>query len=176
MSAGKAASVFLAKWKKHPIILKAYRFWTSAQARKKKGYFALTQMEALAATEFDILSLCYEAGVHVPTPVGRVGNYVTMRFIGDGVDTAPQLRDATLDNPEDALNQILDDYFLMYTKAHYIHGYLSKYNILWWLDQPWIIDVPQGYRVDAWPDMEQAEALLSKDIHNVLLHFKKYGV
>jgi RIO kinase 1 len=176
VSAGKEASIFLAMWKKHPIILKAYRYWTSAQARKKKGYFAPTQMEALAAREFDILSLCYKAGVHVPTPVGRVGNYVTMRFIGAGVETAPQLRDATLDDPEDALDQILDDYFLMYTKAHYIHGDLSKYNILWWQGRPWIIDVPQAYRVDAWADMKQAEALLSRDIRNVLLHFKRYGI
>ncbi|MFW9912310.1 MAG: RIO1 family regulatory kinase/ATPase [Candidatus Thorarchaeota archaeon] len=176
VSAGKEASIFLALWKGHPLILKAYRYWTSAQARKKKGYFAPTQMEALAAKEFDILSLCYRAGVHVPTPVGRVGNYVTMRFIGDGVDTAPQLRDATLEAPEEALDRIIDDYFLMYTKAHYIHGDLSKYNILWWQSRPWIIDVPQAYRVDAWADMEQAEALLSRDIRNVLLHFKRYGI
>ncbi|MHA2208436.1 MAG: RIO1 family regulatory kinase/ATPase domain-containing protein [Candidatus Thorarchaeota archaeon] len=176
VSAGKEASIFLAMWKEHPIILKAYRFWTSAQSKKKKGYFAPTQMEALAAREFDILSHCYKAGVHVPTPIGRVGNYVAMRFIGDGVDTAPQLRDAELDDPEHVLNQILDDYFLMYTIAHYVHGDLSKYNILWWQGRPWIIDVPQAYRVDAWADMESVEALLSRDIYNVLAYFNKYGV
>ncbi|MHA2211046.1 MAG: RIO1 family regulatory kinase/ATPase domain-containing protein [Candidatus Thorarchaeota archaeon] len=176
VSAGKEASIFLAMWKEHPIILKAYRFWTSSQARKKKGYFAPTQMEALAAKEFDVLSLCFKAGVHVPTPIGRVGNYVTMRFIGDGMETAPQLRDVEIDDPEHALDQILDDYLLMYTKAHYVHGDLSRYNILWWMGRPWIIDVPQAYRVDAWADMKRVESLLSRDIRNVLSYFKKYGV
>jgi RIO kinase 1 len=176
VSAGKEASIFLAMWKKHPIILKAYRFWTSAQSRKKKGYFAPTQMEALAAKEFDILTLCYKAGVHVPTPIGRVGNYVTMQFIGTGFDTALQLREAELVNPEHVLDQILDDYLLMYGKAHYVHGDLSKYNILWWQERPWIIDVPQAYRVDAWADMDHVESLLSRDIHNVLSYFKRHGV
>jgi RIO kinase 1 len=133
-------------------------------------------MEALAAKEFDILSLCFKAGVHVPTPIGRVGNYVTMRFIGDALDTAPQLRDAEVDDPELVLDQILDDYLLMYSKAHYVHGDLSRYNILWWQNRPWIIDVPQAYRVDAWADMKQVESLLYRDIRNVLSYFKKYGV
>jgi len=92
MKAGKEASIYLAMWKEHPIILKAYRLWQTSQTSKKKGFFAPGKMEALAAKEFDILSSAFRAGVSVPTPIGRVGNYLTMRFLGDGHDAAQAVR------------------------------------------------------------------------------------
>ncbi|MFX0107356.1 MAG: RIO1 family regulatory kinase/ATPase [Candidatus Hodarchaeota archaeon] len=187
INAGKEASIFLAEWKGHNIILKAYRLWQSShKMSKKKGYVPqgtskrthciLGMMEDLAVMEYDYLMNCFRAGVHVPTPIGRVGNYLTMRFIGDGVQPAPQLKDVELDQPERVLNQILDDYLLMYSKAQYVHGDLSQYNILWWQDLPWIIDVPQAYKVDKWCDMVKAEKLLHRDIKNVLSYFESYGI
>ncbi len=174
--AGKEASIFIARWMEHPILLKAYRFWTTAQAQKGKGFYAPGKMAMLAAREFDILMECFKAGVHVPTPIGRVGNYLTMRLIGENGLPAPQLRDVDLKNPESVLDQILDDYLLMYRDAHWVHGDLSGYNILWWQERPWIIDVPQAYRVNAWADMKHVTQLLRRDIRNVLMDFKSYGI
>ena len=51
MNAGKEASIYLATWKNHPIILKAFRFWNTSQAKKSKGYFAPGRMQVLAATQ-----------------------------------------------------------------------------------------------------------------------------
>ena len=174
--AGKEASIFIAKWGDHPILLKAYRLWTTAQARSFRGFNALERMEMVAAKEYDILLECFKAGVHVPTPVGRVGNYLTMRLIGDEGLPASQLRDVTLESPELVLDQILDDYLIMYRDAHWVHGDLSGYNVLWWQERPWIIDVPQAYRVNAWADMKRVKKLLSRDIRNLLADFKRYGV
>lgn len=174
VKAGKEASIYLAKWKGHPIILKAYRFWQTSQASKKKGFFAPGKMQVLAAKEYDVLLACFNAGMRVPTPIGRVGNYITMRFLGDGVEPAAQLKDIQLEDPEMVLDQILDDYLLMYRDATYVHGDLSRYNILWWANKPWIIDVPQAYLVGAWADMKKAESLLRRDIVNVLSYFKRY--
>ncbi len=176
LKAGKEASIFLADWKGYPILLKAYRFWQTAQASKKKNVYAPAKMEALAAKEFDILSLCFKKGMNVPTPIGRVGNYLTMRLIGDGTKPAPQLRNVYLDDPEAALDTILDQYLIMYRDAHYTHGDLSAYNILWWDDRPWIIDVPQAYKVDVYCDMMKVEALLRRDIRNVLSYFAQYRI
>ena len=187
MSAGKEASIFLAQWKEHPIILKVYRLYQSShQLSKKKGYVTqasskrtyciLNMMEDLAVAEYDILMSCFQMGVHSPTPIGRVANMLTMRFIGDGIDPAPQLRDVTLQNPEQVLDQILDDYLIMYRDAHYVHGDLSRYNILWWQERPWIIDVPQAYKVGVHSDMNKAEAILKRDISNVLGYFEEYGI
>ncbi|MFX1260601.1 MAG: RIO1 family regulatory kinase/ATPase [Promethearchaeota archaeon] len=187
INAGKEASIFLAQWRGHHIILKAYRLWQSshkmskkrgyvAQGTGKRTYFILGMMEDLAVMEYDFLMNCFRAGVHVPTPIGRVGNYLTMRFIGDETQPAPQLKDVNLENPENVLDQILDDYLLMYGKAHYVHGDLSKYNVLWWQDRPWIIDVPQAVTVNKWSDMLRVEKLLMRDIKNVLDHFESYGI
>ncbi|TFG33183.1 hypothetical protein EU527_08525 [Candidatus Thorarchaeota archaeon] len=176
MNSGKEASIYLAYYKEHPIILKAYRLWTTSQASKKKGFFAPGKMQILAAKEFDILLSCFKAGMNVPTPIGRVGNYLSQRFIGDGTEPAPQLRTVTLEDPESVLDEILDNYIVMYRDVHYVHGDLSAYNILWWKDKPWFIDMPQAYNVGPWADMKTAVFLLRRDITNVLAYFKKYGL
>ena len=187
MKSGKEASIFLAKWKDHPIILKAYRLWHSShKMSKSQGYIAsgtskrthciLGMIEDLAVIEYDVLMNSFKAGVHVPTPISRVGNYLTMRFIGDGLKPAPKLKDVHLDDPEVVLDQILDDFLIMYRDAHYVHGDLSAYNILWWKDRAWIIDVPQAYKVGVHSDMRKAEVLLHRDIKNVLKYFESYGI
>ncbi|MFW9850302.1 MAG: RIO1 family regulatory kinase/ATPase [Candidatus Thorarchaeota archaeon] len=186
LNAGKEASIYLAMWNEHPIILKAYRLWSSPHKLStqhgyittggKRTYLVTAMMEEIAVKEFDILTWCFKGGVHVPTPIGRVGHFLTMRFIGDGLDPAPQLKDVELENPELALDQILDDYLLMYSKVHYTHGDLSAYNILWWQERPWIIDIPQGDQVNKWANMKKVELVLKRDIRNVLNYFEQYGI
>ena len=187
MSAGKEATIFLARWYAHPIILKAYRIWaTPHKLSMKKGHiressgkktrWVLGLLEDIAVKEFDTLQNCFRAGVRVPTPISRVANYLTMRFIGDGDTPAPQLRDVELENAEDAMNEIFDQYLLMYRDAHYAHGDLSAYNILWWKNHPWIIDVPQTEAVNKWSDMNKIELILQRDIYNVLKYFESYGI
>ncbi|MFX1607196.1 MAG: RIO1 family regulatory kinase/ATPase [Promethearchaeota archaeon] len=187
MSAGKEASIFIATWNNHPIVLKAYRIWSTPHklsmgkghiraSSGKKTRWILGLVEDIAVQEFDILQNCFKAGVRVPTPIGRVANYLTMRFIGDGENPAPQLREVDLENPEEVMNEIFDQYLLMYSDAHYIHGDLSAFNILWWNNKPWIIDVPQGESVNKWSDMNKVELILRRDIKNVLRYFKSYGI
>jgi RIO kinase 1 len=176
MNAGKEASIYLANWKGFPLVLKAYRFWQSAQAKKGKGFFAPGRMQTIAAREYDLLLACFNAGMNVPTPIGRVGNYLTMRFIGNGNAPAPQLRNVHLDEPDLVLDEILDDYLIMYRDAQYVHGDLSAYNILWWEGRAWIIDMPQAYQVGPWADMKRVVTLLRRDIMNLLRYFKKYGI
>ena len=187
ISAGKEASIFLALWRDHPIVLKSYRLWhTPHKLSTKKGHiressgkktrWILGLIEDIAVAEFDVLQDCFKAGVRIPTPISRVANYLTMRFIGDGEIPAPQLREVELENPEAVMNEIFDQYLKMYRDAHYTHGDLSAYNILWWKDQPWIIDVPQSETVNKWSDMNKVELFLRRDIHNVLKYFKSYGI
>jgi RIO kinase 1 len=187
LNAGKEASIYLATWREHPIILKAYRMHQSChRISKKHGYSSaasakrthnvLAMMEDLAVKEFDLLMKCFRAGMHVPTPVGRVGQYLTMRFIGDVTAPAPQIRNVELQEPSRALDQILDDYLVMYRDVNYVHGDLSEYNILWWEDRPWIIDVPQAEPVDKHCDMMRIEAVLRRDLQNLLGFFENYHV
>jgi RIO kinase 1 len=187
ISAGKEASIFLALWKNHPIVLKAYRLWATPhklsmtkghirESSGKKTRWILGLIEDIAVAEFDVLQNCFNAGVRIPTPISRVANYLTMRFIGNGETPAPQLREVELDNPESVMIEIFDQYLKMYRDAHYTHGDLSAYNILWWKNQPWIIDVPQSETVNKWSDMNKVELFLRRDIENVLRYFKTYVI
>jgi RIO kinase 1 len=187
MSAGKEATIFLAKWNDHSIVLKAYRLWATPhklsmtkghirESSGKKTRWILGLLEDIAVKEYDVLQNCFKAGVRVPTPISRVANYLTMRFIGDGENPAPQLREVELENPEVVMNEILDQYLVMYRDAHFAHGDLSAYNILWWNNQPWIIDVPQTEAVNKWSDMNKIELILQRDICNVLKYFESYGI
>ncbi|MHA2222878.1 MAG: RIO1 family regulatory kinase/ATPase domain-containing protein, partial [Candidatus Thorarchaeota archaeon] len=81
-----------------------------------------------------------------------------------------------LEKPEEVMNEIFDQYLLMYSEARYVHGDLSGYIILWWQDKPWIIDVPQGEVVNKWSNMNKVELMLRRDIKNVLKYFKTYGI
>jgi RIO kinase 1 len=187
ISAGKEASIFLALWKDHPIVLKAYRLWSTPhklsttkghirESSGKKTRWILGLIEDIAVAEFDVLQDCFNAGVRIPTPISRVANYLTMRFIGDAETPAPQLREVELDDPETVMNEIFDQYLKMYRDAHYTHGDLSAYNILWWKSHPWIIDVPQSETVNKWSDMNKVELFLRRDINNVLRYFTSYGI
>jgi RIO kinase 1 len=187
MSAGKEATIFLARWNEHPIILKTYRIWATPhklsmtkghirESSGKKTRWILGLLEDIAVKEYDVLQDCFKAGVRVPTPISRVANYLTMRFIGDGDTPAPQLRYVGLENAEDVMNEVFDQYLIMYRDAHYAHGDLSAYNILWWQNHPWIIDVPQTEAVNKWSDMNKIELTLQRDIYNVLKYFESYGI
>ncbi len=176
LRSGKEADVYLGVLNGFPLVLKAYRLWRTSRAGKKRGFFAPGRMEVLAAKEYDVLLVSFRAGVPVPTPVGRVANYVTMRFIGDGTTPAPRLREVHPEDPGAVLDQILADYLAMYSRAHYVHGDLSPYNILWWRNRAWFIDMPQAYHVDPWCNLEVAVRLLRRDLNNVLNHFESYDI
>ena len=187
MNAGKEASIFLALWKGYPIVLKAYRLWHSSHrvsrgsgfvgaASSKRTFCILGAVENFAVREYDLMMNCFKVGMRVPTPIGRVGNYLTMRFIGDEGIPAPQLKDIDLENPNEVLDQILEDYLVMYRDVHYVHGDLSAYNILWWENQPWIIDFPQAYKVDTHCNMRHVESMLLADIKNLLKYFENYDI
>jgi len=176
LKSGKEASLYIASWRGHPIVLKAYRFWHTSHASKKRGWFAPARMEALAAKEYDVLMAAFRAGMPVPTPIGRVANYLTMRFIGDGLVPAPRLKDMVIEKPESVFEQIVDDYLTMYSVAHYVHGDLSPYNLLWWRGKAWFIDMPQAYAVDTWCNMKRVIFLLERDIRNIVAYFEKYGL
>ncbi|TFG06366.1 hypothetical protein EU538_10365 [Candidatus Thorarchaeota archaeon] len=91
MKSGKEASLFVALRKKHTIVVEVYRLWLSANARHKQGFLALEAAERLAVREYDILCACFRSGVLTPTPISRVGTYLTMRIICTDGDPAPRL-------------------------------------------------------------------------------------
>jgi len=129
-------------------------------------------VQAWVNKEFRNLKRALEAGVRVPEPVVARDNILIMEFIGDDGEPAPTMREVPPDDPERALELIVEYMHRLYTGARLVHGDLSFFNILNHSGEPVIIDVSQAMILDHPLAME----LLERDIKNVVRDFKRLGV
>ncbi len=125
--------------------------------------------------EFDVLVALHEAGVPVPYPVGTDReSSVVQQYLGDDSGAAPRLAQARLDPDRlaAAWEQMLTALRTM-TAAGWVHADLSPYNVLWWEEQLWVIDVPQAVDLHA---STNGYALLHRDVTNVCTWFARQGL
>jgi len=132
---------------------------------KKEIVYAWTKKE------FRNLSLCREAGVHVPEPYFFRNNLLAMEFIGDKGDPAKLLKDVGPPDPKKNFRQIVTDMRRMYS-AGLVHGDLSEFNILVHEGKLVIIDIGQAVLLDH----PMAEEFLLRDVSNVVRFFKRFGI
>ena len=57
--------------------------------------------------------------------------------------------------------------------AGYAHGDLSAYNLLWWADELWLIDLPQAVDIAANP---MGLDFLHRDVVNITTWFGRQGL
>jgi RIO kinase 1 len=126
------------------------------------------------ANEFAVLTRLHEAGVVVPYPVARTADGLLMQYLGNRTGAAPRLVQAGLDRDgvKTAAAQLVENLTRMAT-AGIVHADLSVYNLLWWDDMVWVIDVPQSVEIGA---NDQAFDLLLRDLRNVGGWFLSKGV
>ncbi|HEV7722267.1 MAG TPA: RIO1 family regulatory kinase/ATPase [Iamia sp.] len=125
--------------------------------------------------EHDVLLALWEAGVTVPYPVGTDRQTsVLQQYLGDDDGAAPRLAQARLRPHElrDAWDQLVDALRTM-TAAGWVHADLSAYNLLWWEERLWVIDVPQAVDLTA---STNGYELLHRDVTNVCRWFAGKGV
>ncbi len=124
--------------------------------------------------EYRNLLKLHDAGVRVPRPIRSIENVLLMGYIGDEERPAPLLRDVAgfLEDPEGVFCEVVDDIRRAYMDARLVHADLSEYNILWWKETPWIIDVAQGVVLKH----PRAEEFLVRDVKNICRFFRKLGV
>jgi RIO kinase 1 len=117
------------------------------------------------ANEFAMLERLAAAGVRVPYPVARTSEGVLMQYIGDRAAAAPRLVHAGLDRSgvARAASQLIQNLERM-IDAGIVHADLSVFNLLWWEDALWIIDVPQAVDVTM---NNAAFDFLQRDLANV---------
>jgi RIO kinase 1 len=126
------------------------------------------------SSEFETLTLLWEAGADVPKPIARSGSAILMEYVGDGESAAPMLNRVCLPWSEARpLFDLLLRNVELWLACNLVHADLSPFNILYWKGGIKVIDFPQA--VDARFN-RNAFALLRRDVDNVCRHFAKYGV
>lgn len=124
-----------------------------------------------AQKEFKNMTKAHASGVSVPKPIYVEKNVLIMEFIGkDGV-RAPLLREKPPSDPETMYRQLLEQVKKLY-KAGLVHGDLSEYNIMNWMEKPVVFDVSQGVTLEH----PMAARFLRRDIENLNHFFQGLGV
>ncbi|CAH0694421.1 unnamed protein product [Spodoptera exigua] len=113
-------------------------------------------------------------GLNCPDMVCLKKHILVMSFIGKDNKPAPKLRDVIL-KPEkwqSVYNEVVEAVHTLYNTGHMIHADLSEYNILWWENKCWFIDVSQSVQ----PDHPNGLEFLLRDCRNIANFFDKKGV
>ncbi len=127
-------------------------------------------VEAWCQKEFRNLGIGKEAGVRCPKPYAFAGNVLVMQYIGNETP-APLLKDTIIDNPEETLEEIVNDMKKLYSYG-LVHSDLSEFNILYWRKKPWLIDFAQGVSLGH----PRAREFLERDARNIANYFSKLGI
>lgn len=119
-----------------------------------------------AEKEMHNLVRLQKAGIPCPEVVALKKHVLVMSFIGKDHNPAPKLKYAILDEAECAVayEQVIEGMKKLYEKGNLIHADLSEYNILWYDDTCYFIDVSQAVE----PSHENAFHFLMRDCDNII--------
>lgn len=179
---GKESNVFSALKDEHRVIVKIYRLetcdfnrmydyikfdprYTNLRKHKRKIIFAWAQRE------FRNLLIARDAGARVPTPLFRENQILILEYIGDEHGIAPRVKDLPPQDPKAFFDDLIVQIKKMY-KANLVHGDLSQFNVLNFHEKPVVIDFSQSTT----RENPRAEEYLQRDIKNLCVFFRKYGV
>ena len=182
VSTGKEANVFRVRKGRRYLAVKIYRTETSdfknmwryivgdprflGISRKKRSI-----VFAWAKKEFKNLTICQKVGVRAPKPIVQRDNVLVMEFIGKRGVAAPTA-DVLPPENADKWYKVLIDYIKRLYKAGFVHGDISKYNVMNLDEEPVLIDISQGVKLEH----PMSDEMLKRDINNVNRWFKSLGV
>ncbi len=124
--------------------------------------------------EYETLKTVWTAGASVPYPVERRDDGFLMEFVGDEEQAAPRLVDARVDRSAlpDLYAQVREA-LRTFTRAGIVHADLSPYNVLFWHQRLWVIDMPQGVTI---LENEDFTDLLHHDVVTMCAWFVRKGL
>jgi RIO kinase 3 len=104
-------------------------------------------------------------GLNCPDMVILKKHILVMSFIGKDNKPAPKLSDVILkpENWQSVYNEVVEGMHKMFNVGHLVHADLSEYNILWWDNKCWFIDVSQSVQ----PDHPSGLEFLLRDCRNI---------
>jgi len=179
LGTGKESDVYRCLTKNNEqVALKLHRIGQTSfrNIRKSRSYIEdrthiswLYVSRLSAKREYEGLKRVYKLNLRTPKPIAQNRHAVVMSIIqGEEINNFNEIN-----TPAKHFNEIIREYKLFFSEAHVIHGDLCEFNVLLNPeDQILIIDWPQ------WEDWNHpnAKELVTRDITNVCIFFKKKGV
>ena len=149
------------RWLREPSLRKAVR-------QKTKVGRGL-QQKLWTKREYYLLKKLRKQGAIVPAVFAYADNAILMEYLGNEDAAAPRLVDVVLD-PESKSHilQQVERSMQLFLDNGIVHADLSPYNILWWRNQPWIIDFPQAADIRYNSNWHE---LYERDLQNVRAYF-----
>lgn len=123
---------------------------------------------------FKNLKRLRKANINCPDAISLKKHVLVMTFLGSDSCPAPQLKEAKLEGDQlrRSYEQVVDIMTRMYKECDLIHGDLSEYNLLWYNDQVYVIDVSQSM----FTSHPNANGFLFRDCKNVHEFYRKSGL
>ncbi|KAM3142160.1 hypothetical protein pb186bvf_005814 [Paramecium bursaria] len=125
-----------------------------------------------AEKEIRNLKRISQSQIPCPEPTFVKSNVLMMQFIGKDMTPAPRLKDAQDVEYSNVYFQVLHIMRTLHQECKLIHADLSEYNLLYYENKIYMIDVSQSIE----SDHPQAYLFLKRDIQNINNYFKKQGV
>lgn len=181
IATGKEGNVFRGSGSKGARAVKIYRTSTATFRRIRRYIEGDTRFArvggsrrdiifAWAGKEFKNLTRMRKHKVRVPKPYRCVKNVLVMGYIGTTRKPAPELREVDVRDPQRLFDLVLEDMQRIHASG-LVHGDLSEYNILWWRQRPYIIDVGQAVPLEH----PHAGEWFHRDMTNMSRFFRRVG-
>lgn len=118
-----------------------------------------------AEKEMHNLMRMKSSGINCPEVVTLKKHVLVMSFIGENGEAAPKIKDVLWSEAEAivAYEEVIGMMYELYNRAKLVHADLSEYNILWYQDRCWFIDVAQSVE----PDHPSALEFMMRDCNNI---------
>ncbi|KIW93251.1 uncharacterized protein Z519_05856 [Cladophialophora bantiana CBS 173.52] len=165
------------------LVFKDREKYVTGEFRFRKGYKTRdnrAMVKMWAEKEMRNLKRIHGAGIPCPEPLYLRRHVLGMSFIGHGKKgkAAPRLKDLEFEDGEDSTRwralyvDVVTYVRIMLQVCKLVHADLSEYNILYYENKPYIIDVSQSVEGDHPRSLD----FLRMDIKNVTDFFRRKGV
>ena len=179
---GTVAHRAIKVYKTSILVFKDRDKYVTGEFRFRSGYNKSnnrSMVKVWAEKEMRNLKRIHSAGIPCPSPLYLRLHVLAMDFVGDRLGIpAPRLKDVEFLGSDSASRwrtvyiELATYMQIMYQVCKLVHADLSEYNILFYNDTPWIIDVSQSVEHDHPRSLE----FLRMDIKNVNDFFRRKEV
>jgi len=186
VSTGKEANVYYAQdaagdefalkvFKTSILVFKDRDRYVVGEFRFRRGYSKGNPRKMVAKwaeKEVRNLKRIAQAGIPCPEPIYQKQNVIMMRFLGSDGVPAPRLKDVIFESSViDFYRETVNLLRKMYQDCKLVHADFSEYNLLYWNDRVYVIDVSQAVE----HDHPHALDFLRRDCLNINDFFSRSG-